>query len=429
MRLLILLLLMFPFLVQAAYTEQQKKILVDLRAGNIESIRQGLDSGVDVNFSIHTGITLLHRAVRYIDGAARLQQALEVVSFLLEQGAEPNAQVHRSRFTSLHYHLNGNYISLEVLRSLIEADADVNKTDAHKQVPLHLLASDNRRHILGVEKLSYPWSSDAADSYYGSEGERAIIRLFLKAGADINATDAYDFTPLHRAAESRYVYFINGLVGVPEVDVRATNMNGQTAFHLVRDVDTLKALQNLLMEQLKSQMELMSDSELALTLFVERFEDRVSTAVGRDKVEALFNREMTGTEMVELQESIFEMQVKDVIDIPDKFGKTVLHYRARWGDAESVKLLLEAGSDVNARDKAGVTALHEVVSFELENLGTVEELVKAGADILAENDNKRTPLDIARDNRHEATVRFFKESLSASKEKASEGERKNSCHF
>lgn len=428
MRLLVLL-LMFPFSVHAAYTEQQKKILADLKASNIEGIRQGLDSGISINFSGPTGITLLHRAVRHLNSAARLEQVPEVVAFLLEQGADPNAQVHRSGFTSLHYHLNGNYISLEVLRLLIESGADVNKTDAHKQVPLHILASYGK-DISWVKEVSVPLPLGVrAGSYYASEGGRAIIQLLLSAGAEINATDMYDFTPLHRAAESRYVYFINGLLGVPDVNVRATNINEQTAFHLVRDVDTLKALQNLLMKQLRSQMELMSDSELALTLFVERFEDRVSTAVGRDKVEALFNREMTGTEMVELQESIFEMQVKDVIDMPDKFGKTVLHYRAHWGDAESVEMLLEAGADVHGKDKAGMTILHEAVSSNFENLRAVEEIVKAGADILAENDNKRTPLDIAKANGHETTVQFFKESLSSLEEKASEGEQKTPCNF
>lgn len=424
--------LIFPLSVHA-YTQQQKKMIADLKVGNIEGLRQGLDSGIDIDFPGPTGIRLLHRAVRY--SQTRLQEALRVVAFLLEEGANPNVQVRGSGFTPLHYLFNSRYISLEILRLLIDAGADASKPDVYGGAPLHIWASHNRPHISGMKNMSDPLSlgvdieSRFTYSYHTSEGEKEILRLLVvKAGADINATDNYGFTPLLRAAESGYIYFINEL-GVEKLDMSARNNNGQTAFHLAVNADTLEALQSLLMKKLRFQMKVKSDSELALTLFVERFEDRVSTAVGRDKVEALFNREMTGTEMVELQESIFKMQVKDVIDMQDNFGKTVLHYKAGRGDVGSVELLLKAGADVHATDNGEMTALHDVVSSGVEQLSVVEHLVKAGANILAENENGQTPLDIARANRYEATVQFFIESLSSSEEKAIKSKRENLCGF
>lgn len=58
---------------------------------------------------------------------------------------------------------------------------------------------------------------------------------------------------------------------------------------------------------------------------------------------------------------------------------------------EVVELLLEAGADVNATYRAGVTALHTAAGFE-RCADMVKVLIKAGADVNFGNRHKETPL-------------------------------------
>jgi ankyrin repeat protein len=66
-------------------------------------------------------------------------------------------------------------------------------------------------------------------------------------------------------------------------------------------------------------------------------------------------------------------------------------YATLYGDAESVRLLLEAGADPNIRNEGGATAL----MWAVDDLDKARLLVRAGADVNARSDDGRTPLLIA----------------------------------
>ncbi|MGL9776070.1 MAG: ankyrin repeat domain-containing protein, partial [Wolbachia sp.] len=74
-------------------------------------------------------------------------------------------------------------------------------------------------------------------------------------------------------------------------------------------------------------------------------------------------------------------------------GSTVLHSAAQLSDAGMIRLLIEEGASINARDGNGETALH-LAAF-LEKVENVEALLKGGAEVNAISDNGAVPLHLA----------------------------------
>ena len=83
------------------------------------------------------------------------------------------------------------------------------------------------------------------------------------------------------------------------------------------------------------------------------------------------------------------------INTRNKYRQTPLHLAATGGHIEIVRLLLEKGADINARDIKG-TPLHWAASRG--HLEVVRWLVENGADINARDEDGRTALHWATGN-------------------------------
>ncbi|HEX7288039.1 MAG TPA: ankyrin repeat domain-containing protein [Candidatus Angelobacter sp.] len=82
------------------------------------------------------------------------------------------------------------------------------------------------------------------------------------------------------------------------------------------------------------------------------------------------------------------------LEMRDHKGRTAMFLAGEYRDrdkegarVECVRLLAEAGADVNARDNDGNTPLHEIFLIDVE-----EELLKLGADVNARNNEGETPI-------------------------------------
>ena len=80
------------------------------------------------------------------------------------------------------------------------------------------------------------------------------------------------------------------------------------------------------------------------------------------------------------------------VNAKDKYGGTRLHSAAWEGHKEVVELLIAEGADVNAKDVDEWTALHMAYTREVAEL-----LIDNGADVNAKTDDGQTPLDVAVD--------------------------------
>ena len=92
------------------------------------------------------------------------------------------------------------------------------------------------------------------------------------------------------------------------------------------------------------------------------------------------------------------------VNVKDRLDTTPLHYAALYGNAESVRILLEHGADVNARNKSGATPL----LYGAYNFDKARLLVEKGADVNAKSGGEMTPLLVAVSvHGNSATVRYL----------------------
>ncbi len=81
------------------------------------------------------------------------------------------------------------------------------------------------------------------------------------------------------------------------------------------------------------------------------------------------------------------------INIPGRNKRTILMYAADWGDAETARLLLDAGAHVNLRDSSEQTALHHAVVGRSPD--AIRLMLAKGADVNAVDEDGLTPLLLA----------------------------------
>ena len=85
-----------------------------------------------------------------------------------------------------------------------------------------------------------------------------------------------------------------------------------------------------------------------------------------------------------------------------KLGRTALHFAAYFDIPVTLKILIEAGADMNAQDSEGITPLY--LAAQEGNPMIVMELIKAGADVNLARHDSVTPLHMAAQFGHEGCV-------------------------
>jgi len=159
--------------------------------------------------------------------------------------------------------------------------------------------------------------------------QKQTVLFLLQHGADVDAKDKREFTPLHYAAEKGYAEIAELLIE-KGANVNATDTNKETPLHIAV---------------------LCGHKDVALALLA---------------AEAFVNAE-------------------------NSMSRTPLHYAAREGHSEAVKVLLAHGATINAKDKSpGLTALHYAAYQNQKHV--VELLLDAGADVNARDLLAYTPL-------------------------------------
>jgi len=261
---------------------------------------------------------------------------------------------------------------LDVVKTLIEANANVNVRWNHRMTPLMLAAS---------------------------KGQTEIVKILLRSGANVNAQDDDGWSVLMRAAAVGNSDIMHALLNA-KVDVHATNKYSQTALMIAAG----KGKEEIVNALLKVDPKVVNAEDRLGSSALEQAARYGHPEVVKILLKAgLVDRNNLGLNAAGSKGHIKVVEVLLNAN-PTLEVSTALSRAAEEGHIEVVKMLLEKNKNPKI-DKNN--ALMDAV--ENGKIDVVKLLVKNGANINYKRDGQ-TPLDVAIENGRDSLVKFLVEN-------------------
>jgi ankyrin repeat protein len=326
-------------------------------AGMAEAL---LKAGADANAKLPGGTTMLMAAARTGNP--------EMVRLLIEHGAEVSAKGEAYGETALIWAVDENHA--DAARVLIAHGADVNE----RTNPL--VRSKDRFGLEGVLTI-LPHGNWTPLMYAARQGSLDAARTLVDAGAQLNVTDPDGTTALLLAIINGH-YDTAAMLTEKGADPNIADTAGMAALYAAVDMSTLG-------EVYGRPAQPSTDKMAALDLM------KVLLAHGANPNTALRTPAL--------------QRAHTPGDFLLGTGTTALMRAAKNGDTPTIRLLLDHGADVNAKQKNGTTPLMFAAGLgygtgtfatdyatPAELLESVKVLVASGAAVNAVNDAGDTPL-------------------------------------
>uniref|UniRef100_U3IT99 RING-type E3 ubiquitin transferase n=1 Tax=Anas platyrhynchos platyrhynchos TaxID=8840 RepID=U3IT99_ANAPP len=313
---------------------------------------------------------------------------------------------------------------LDVVKILLQAHATVNLRDEEGDTALHYAAFGNQAEVARV-LISKGANGDLLNNakctalYVAvSQGFAEVVQALCELNCDVNLPDSQGDTPLHYAITADYKVIIEILTEVPNIDFTVQNCQGFNLLHY----SALKG------------------NKLAIKKILAR---------ARQLVDSKKEDGFTALHLAALNnhKEVAEILIKEGrcdVNLKNNRNQTPLHLAVIQGHVGMVQLLVSEGSDVNAEDEDGDTAMHialerqQLMSVMMEKregemglsllstlqasgfLGNVElnigtaiacYLAQEGADINYANHRGKSPLDLVTDGRIVQIIKDFSQKF------------------
>jgi uncharacterized protein len=375
--------------------------------GHCSTVKMLLDAGADINSLDMYEKTPLFWAV--------LANQPATVVLLLHRGADMNI---RDMYGQTAEEIAGRYSTLSKIRDLLKQHSA--KMDESIFKPINWNEMDARRKEYGknmdwftavqhhnVERVRELISQgqDVNEVYNGdfSGWETALHRAaaqgfydmseaLLDAGADINARDMDEQTPLIVAVETNHPVTVRLLLD-RGADVSIEDINGNTAESIAKNNPRLVKILNMLRSHAprrgdvnESIFKHLSGNEMDARR--KEYNKRMDwfTAVSWCNVERVRELISQGQDVNEFYEA----------DEMGAMGSTALHTAAGRGFHSIVEMLLDAGADIDTLDMQEQTPLFWAVDGNQP--ATVKLLLDRGADASIDDMDGDTPENIAEES-------------------------------
>lgn len=206
------------------------------------------------------------------------------------------------------------------------------------------------------------------------ERRTMIVKMLLGFGADVNQEGEYKMTPLHWAAQlGRRV--LTNLLEAAEVDIDKIDGNRATALHLAARhyvtenvVLLLEYDANICAKDGRGRTplhEAVTFGQVEVVKILTQYDPKAVEITNSQNETALHIAAASGQVDVV---NLFTLYNPNAVKITNSRNETASHIAAALGHPKVVRALLEAGSDINARNVSGHTA-NDIVKLEKRKYG------------------------------------------------------------
>ncbi len=290
-----------------------------------------------------------------------------MAELLISYGANVNA---KDVFSRAPLHVTAGSGNIEVAKVLLENRADVNAKDIFGSTALHIVASvgntgfarcliDNGADVNARDRFGTPLTTAA-------ENHRDMVELLLNSKADVHMKTKDGFAPIHLAGsrDIAQLLFARGAM------LETKGYEGRTPLHQAAMRNRPDIVEWLCARGVNVNA-VDSAGETPLTISLSQPDTEAAIQNNAETIRILVSY---GAD----------------INCRTREGKTVLHNAVARKRKDVIDLLLKRGGDINSRDKYGYTPLHWAVSSKSKEM--VQLLVDHGADVNARNLQGKTPL-------------------------------------
>ena len=363
-------------LMQAAYSGDDHKVHELIRAGASVTAK---------NKKLQTA---LHLAISSRSRRVQGKGYSSVVKALIEAGADINGQDEDGTTPLMEAAYRGDD---QKVQELIRAGASVTAKNKKLQTALHLAISSRSR-----------WAQWEAHS--------SVIKALIEAGADINGQDEDGTTPLMEAAYRGDDQKVQELIRAG-ASVTAKNKKLQTALHLATSSRSWWAHSSVVKALIEAGTDINGQDEDGTTPLMEaayRGDDQkvqeliragASVTAKNKKLQTALHLAISSRSrwaQWKGHSSVVKALIEAGADVngQDEDGTTPLMKAAYRGDDQMAHELIRAGASVTAKNKKLQTALHLATSSRSwwAHSSVIKVLIEAGADINGQDEDGTTPL-------------------------------------